>query len=90
MRPWWTSGTSRRVIHKGELAYRPVASVKDVLNVGDEIDVYVERVEDGDGNPVLSSVKLMQLEPGLCLKRHIKTMKPLRLQYRSGSKVVCW
>jgi len=48
---------SEGVIHKGELAYRPVASAKDILNVGDEIDVYVERVEDGEGNPVLSKRK---------------------------------
>lgn len=48
---------SEGVIHKGELAYRPVASAKEILSVGDEIDVYVERVEDGDGNPVLSKRK---------------------------------
>jgi (E)-4-hydroxy-3-methyl-but-2-enyl pyrophosphate reductase len=48
---------SEGVIHKGELAYRPVASANDVLSVGDEIDVYVERVEDGEGNPVLSKRK---------------------------------
>lgn len=48
---------SEGIIHKGELAYRPVASVKDILNVGDEIDVFVERVEDGEGNPVLSKRK---------------------------------
>ncbi len=48
---------SEGIIHKGELAYRPVASAEELLKVGDEIDVYVEKVDDGEGNPVLSKRK---------------------------------
>lgn len=48
---------SEGIIHKGELAFRPVTSAKDVLSVGDELEVYVEKVEDGEGNPVLSKRK---------------------------------
>ena len=48
---------SEGIIHKGELAFRPVTSAKDGLSVGDELEVYVEKVEDGEGNPVLSKRK---------------------------------
>lgn len=47
-------GKSEGIIPLNELANRPVENPHDVVAVGDEVKVFVLRVENEDGHPVLS------------------------------------
>lgn len=46
------------IIYKEELSNDPDANPKDLFKEGDEIDVYVLRLDDGEGNVLLSSKRL--------------------------------
>lgn len=46
------------IIPVDELTDDPSANPKDIVNVGDEIEVFVVRVNDGEGNVLLSKKKL--------------------------------
>ncbi len=46
------------IISKEELSNDPDVKPEDLYKVGDEINVYVMRVDDGDGNVVLSSKRV--------------------------------
>ena len=43
------------IIHRDELSEDPDLNPKDLFNIGDEIDVCVIRIDDGEGNVVLST-----------------------------------
>ncbi len=46
------------IINKDELSNDPSIKPKDLFKPGDEIDVYVVRLDDGEGNVVLSSKRV--------------------------------
>lgn len=46
------------IIHISELTDDPSVSPEDIVKVGDEIEVFVVRVDDGEGNVLLSKKKL--------------------------------
>lgn len=46
------------IINRDELSKDPDAKPKDLYKEGDEIDVFVVRVDDGDGNVVLSTKRV--------------------------------
>ena len=46
------------IIEKSEISKEPNAEPKELFNVGDEIDVYVMKLDDGDGNVVLSAKRV--------------------------------
>lgn len=47
-------GKSEGIVSLNELSNRPVDNPSEVVSVGDQIQVYVLRVENEDGNPILS------------------------------------
>ncbi|KKM08812.1 hypothetical protein SY88_22155 [Clostridiales bacterium PH28_bin88] len=47
-------GKSEGIIPVAELSHRPVNDPGEVLKVGDQVDVYVLRVENEEGHPILS------------------------------------
>ncbi|MGI6552770.1 MAG: bifunctional 4-hydroxy-3-methylbut-2-enyl diphosphate reductase/30S ribosomal protein S1 [Clostridia bacterium] len=47
-------GKSEGIIPISEISHRPVENPKDLLQVGDKIHVYVLRVENEEGHPILS------------------------------------
>lgn len=50
------------IINRDELSKDPDAKPKDLYKEGDEIDVFVVRVDDGDGNVVLSTKRVDDLK----------------------------
>ncbi|NLV88583.1 MAG: bifunctional 4-hydroxy-3-methylbut-2-enyl diphosphate reductase/30S ribosomal protein S1 [Tissierellia bacterium] len=46
------------IITKDELSNDPDVNPKDLINQGDEIDVYVVKLDDGEGNVVLSTKRV--------------------------------
>jgi len=46
------------IITKDELSNDPDVNLKDLFNQGDEIDVYVVKLDDGEGNVVLSTKRV--------------------------------
>ncbi len=45
------------IIPKEELTNDPSLSTKDLVNVGDEIEVYIIKLDDGEGNVLVSKKK---------------------------------
>ena len=50
---------------------------KPEVSVGDEIEVYVERLEDLNGQAVLSAIKPAEKKHGAFLKHHLKNKSVL-------------
>jgi len=50
------------IITRDELSKDPEVKPKDTINVGDEINVYVLKLDDGEGNVVLSSKRVDALK----------------------------
>ncbi|NLL82393.1 MAG: bifunctional 4-hydroxy-3-methylbut-2-enyl diphosphate reductase/30S ribosomal protein S1 [Tissierellia bacterium] len=50
------------IIHRDELSEDPDLNPKDLFNIGDEIDVCVIRIDDGEGNVVLSTKRVEALK----------------------------
>jgi len=50
------------IIQREELSNDPNVNPKDIFNVGDEIDVYVLKLDDGEGNVVLSAKRVGYLK----------------------------
>lgn len=50
------------IIEKDELSKDPSVNPKDLYNVGDEIKVYVIKLDDGDGNVVLSAKRVEDMK----------------------------
>ncbi|MDK2799925.1 MAG: hypothetical protein PWP27_1213 [Clostridiales bacterium] len=46
------------IVHANELTSDPSITPKDIVQVGDEIEVFVVRVDDGEGNVLLSKRKV--------------------------------
>ncbi|MBZ2173794.1 bifunctional 4-hydroxy-3-methylbut-2-enyl diphosphate reductase/30S ribosomal protein S1 [Schnuerera sp. xch1] len=67
------------IITKEEITDEPDVKPKDIFKEGDTLDVYVVRLDDGEGNVVLS---LKRLEI-------IKGWNELENSYKNGEKVEC-
>ncbi|WFA09723.1 bifunctional 4-hydroxy-3-methylbut-2-enyl diphosphate reductase/30S ribosomal protein S1 [Tissierella sp. Yu-01] len=67
------------IIHRDELSRDPDAKPKDLFNVGDEINVYVLRIDDGEGNVVLSSKRV----------EDVKNWDVLEEAYNKKSEIDC-
>ena len=50
------------IIYREELSNDPEVQPKDLFKEGDEIDVYIVRLDDGEGNVVLSAKRLESLK----------------------------
>lgn len=50
------------IISKDELSYDPNVNPKDLFKPGDKIQVYVVKIDDGDGNVVLSSKRVQDVK----------------------------
>lgn len=67
------------IIHRDELSRDPDTKPKDLFNVGDEINVYVLRIDDGEGNVVLSSKRV----------EDVKNWDILEEAYNNKSEIDC-
>ena len=57
------------LIHISELSWMPVRSPEEMVNIGDEIDVYVLRV-DAEKNKIALSLRRLQPEPWETIHDH--------------------
>lgn len=60
------------IINRDELSNDPDVKPKDLYKVGEIIDVYVVRVDDGEGNVVLSTKRVDDLKGWEVLDEHFK------------------
>lgn len=67
------------IITKEELSYDPDIKPEELYNVGDEIDVYVLRLDDGEGNVLLSRKRIESM----------KSWDDLENAYNNKEKVNC-
>ncbi|WP_077367602.1 bifunctional 4-hydroxy-3-methylbut-2-enyl diphosphate reductase/30S ribosomal protein S1 [Anaerosalibacter sp. Marseille-P3206] len=67
------------IITKDELSYDPDIKPEELYNIGDEIDVYVLRLDDGEGNVLLSTKRI----------ESIKSWDDLESAYNNKEKVNC-
>lgn len=65
------------IINRDELSKDPDAKPKDLYKEGDEIDVYVVRVDDGEGNVVLSTKRVDD----------VKGWEELETKFKNGDKI---
>lgn len=56
------------IIAKEELSYDPDVNPEDLFNVEDEIEVYVLKVDDGEGNVMLSLKRIESIKSWDCLE----------------------
>ena len=67
------------IITKEELSNDPDINPKDLFKEGDEIEVYIVRLDDGEGNVVLSTKRL----------EDIKSWEELEEAYENKEEVEC-
>ena len=67
------------IINREELSNDPEVRPKDLFKEGDEIEVYIVRLDDGEGNVVLSTKRL----------KTIKSWEELEEIYENKEKVEC-
>ena len=65
------------IINRDELSKDPDAKPKDLFKVGDEIDVYIIKLDDGEGNVVLSSKRVDDLKNWDVLEEHFNNKSEL-------------
>ena len=67
------------IITREELSYDPDVKPKDLYKIGDEVEVYVIKVDDGEGNVLLSTKRV----------ESIKSWDDLEKVYNNKEKIEC-
>lgn len=71
-------GKSEGIIPLNELANRPITNPQEVVSVGDEIKVFVLRVENEEGHPVLSKRRADRIIAWEVLQKALESGEELR------------
>ena len=74
------------IINRDELSKDPDAKPKDLYKEGDEIDVYVVRVDDGEGNVVLSTKRVDDVKGWEELETHFNNKDTVEVKVLNAVK----
>ncbi|MDO5714459.1 MAG: 30S ribosomal protein S1 [Tissierellia bacterium] len=73
------------IIDRDELP-EDVTDPREHYNTGDELDVYIVKVDDGDGNVVLSLRRIKDVKVWNELEEYFESKKPLEIQVKETTK----
>ncbi len=74
------------IIEREELSKDPNVNPKDLFKVGDEIDVYVMKLDDGDGNVVLSAKRVDFIKDWEILEESFKNQTTVEVKVDNAVK----